>query len=176
MLKSSPLKWTFWRFFSARIKIFQIFMSILNWEVNSFSNFPSFFLVMTHNYPVNFKLIYFLLWIKGSQESPNFWDFQVLWWKFVKLVMSFLKAQVSFPSNFASIFSATKHNSSVIFYPKHYILWSKAVYQSVNFWDFQGLESEFVKFFMSVLKRKVNSSSDFLAFFSVIRHNSSVSI
>ena len=90
--------------------------------------------------------------------------------------MLFLKAQVSFPSNFASIFSATKHNSSVIFYPKHYILWSKAVYQSVNFWDFQGLESEFVKFFMSVLKRKVNSSSDFLAFFSVIRHNSSVSI
>ena len=28
--------------------------------------------------------------------------------------MSFLKAQVSFPSNFASIFSAIKHNSSVL--------------------------------------------------------------
>ena len=30
--------------------------------------------------------------------------------------MSFLNAQVSFPSNFASIFSAIKHNSSVLFY------------------------------------------------------------
>ena len=29
--------------------------------------------------------------------------------------MSFLKAKVSFPSNFASIFSAIKHNSSVLF-------------------------------------------------------------
>ena len=35
--------------------------------------------------------------------------------KFVKFLMSFLKAQVSFPSNFASIFSAIKHNSSVLF-------------------------------------------------------------
>ena len=29
--------------------------------------------------------------------------------------MSFLKAQVSFPSNFASIFNAIKHNSSILF-------------------------------------------------------------
>ena len=29
--------------------------------------------------------------------------------------MSFLKAQVIFPSNFASIFSAIKHNSSILF-------------------------------------------------------------
>ena len=29
--------------------------------------------------------------------------------------MSFLKAQVSFPSNFASIFSAIKHHSFVLF-------------------------------------------------------------
>ena len=47
-------------------------MSILNWRVNSSSNVASFFFVMTHNSPVNFKLIHFLLWIKGPNKSPNF--------------------------------------------------------------------------------------------------------
>ena len=36
-------------------------------------------------------------------------------WKFAKLLMLFCKAQVSFPSNFASIFSAIKYNSSILF-------------------------------------------------------------
>ena len=35
--------------------------------------------------------------------------------KISKSLMLFLKAQASFPSNFASIFSAIKHNSSVLF-------------------------------------------------------------
>ena len=35
--------------------------------------------------------------------------------KFAKFLMPFFKAQVSFPSNFASILSAIKHNSSVLF-------------------------------------------------------------
>ena len=39
-------------------------------------NFASFFIVMTHNYSVNFKLIYFLLWIKGSYRSSNFETFK----------------------------------------------------------------------------------------------------
>ena len=47
-------------------------MSIFKRQVSSCSNFGSFFIVMTHNYSVNFKLIHFLLWIKGSLESPNF--------------------------------------------------------------------------------------------------------
>ena len=36
--------------------------------------------------------------------------------KFDKFLMSFLKAQVSFPSSSASIFSVMKHNSSVLFF------------------------------------------------------------
>ena len=47
-------------------------MSILKWQVNSSSNFASFFIVMTHNSSVDFKLILFLLWIKGSHHYPNF--------------------------------------------------------------------------------------------------------
>ena len=37
----------------------------------------------------------------------------------------FAKFLISFPSNFASIFSAIKHNFSVVFKLSHYILWSK---------------------------------------------------
>ena len=39
----------------------------------------------------------------------------MLWGKFAKLLMSFLKAQVSFPSNVASIFSALQQNSPILF-------------------------------------------------------------
>ena len=44
----------------------------MNWQVNSSSNFASFFIVMTQNSPVNFNLIHFLLWIKGHHQSLNF--------------------------------------------------------------------------------------------------------
>ena len=50
-------------------------MSILK-QVNSYANFSSFFIVMTHNSPVNFKLMHFLLWIKGSHQSPSFDTFE----------------------------------------------------------------------------------------------------
>ena len=47
-------------------------LSILKWQVNSSSNFASFFTVMTHNFSVDFKLILFLLWITGSHQYANF--------------------------------------------------------------------------------------------------------
>ena len=51
-------------------------MSVLNWQVNSSSIFVSFFIVMTHDSPVNFKLIYFQLWTKDSHQSPKFETFK----------------------------------------------------------------------------------------------------
>ena len=57
-------------------KFVKFLMSILKRQVNSSSNFASFLIVMTHNSSVNFKLIHFLLWIKGSYQSPNFETFQ----------------------------------------------------------------------------------------------------
>ena len=51
---------------------FKFLISILQWQVNSSSNFASLFIVMTHNSSVDFKLIIFLLWIKGSHHYPNF--------------------------------------------------------------------------------------------------------
>ena len=46
-------------------------ISILKLQVSSSSVFVSFFIVMTHNSSVNFKLIHFLFWTKGSYQSEN---------------------------------------------------------------------------------------------------------
>ena len=51
-------------------------MSILKRQVSSSTNFASFSIVMTQNSFVNFKLILFLLWIKGPHETPNFETFK----------------------------------------------------------------------------------------------------
>ena len=56
------------RFLSAVAKFL---MSVSNWKVKFSSNFESFFILMTHNCPVIFKLIQSLLWIKGPNKSPE---------------------------------------------------------------------------------------------------------
>ena len=57
-------------------KFVKFLISILKWPVNSFSNFASFFIAMTHNSSMDCKLILFLLWIKGSYQSPNIETFK----------------------------------------------------------------------------------------------------
>ena len=89
-------------------------MPILKWQVSSSSDFTLFFIVMTNNYSINFKLIHFLLWMKGLILS-QFWDFRVLWWKLAKFLMSYSKLQVTYSPNFGSLFSVTKDNSSILF-------------------------------------------------------------
>ena len=51
-------------------------MSVLKWQVNSCSHFELFFIVMTHNLSVNFKVMSFLLCTKGSHQSSNFDTFE----------------------------------------------------------------------------------------------------
>ena len=53
-------------------KFVKFLMSILKWEVNSSSNSALFPIVMTYSSPLNFKLINFLLSIKGVSKSTNF--------------------------------------------------------------------------------------------------------
>ena len=57
---SSPLH-IFWNFWVLGSKFVKLLMSILNWQVSFFSNFASFFSVITHNSSVTFKLMHFLL-------------------------------------------------------------------------------------------------------------------
>ena len=75
------------------------------WQVNSFSNFASFFIAMTHSSPVNFKLLHFILWIKGSHESPNFKALKCSDENLPKLSCHFL--------NYKSIFLQFFHHSRV---------------------------------------------------------------
>ena len=74
--KGSPLSTNLWDFWVLWSKLVKLILSILNWQVNSSSNLVSFCIVMTQNSPVNFELINFLLWIKGSHQSPNFQTFE----------------------------------------------------------------------------------------------------
>ena len=66
----------YWDFRVLGSKFVKFLVSILNWQVNSFSNFASFFIFITHYSLVNFKLKHFLLWIKESHQSPNFETFK----------------------------------------------------------------------------------------------------
>ena len=122
LIKKIPLKCNFWDFRVLRSIFVKFFMSILKWQVNSFSNFASLFIVVTRNFSLNFKLIHFLLWMKGSNESPNFWTFECSG-------KNLPNSSCHFPNN-KSVFlqilhHSSEHNSSVFFLFKHYILCSK---------------------------------------------------
>ena len=74
--RSPLLKRKLFRLSTARVKICQIPHVNLKGRVNSSSISLSFLIVMTHNFFVSFKLIYFLLWTKESHKSPNFETFK----------------------------------------------------------------------------------------------------
>ena len=88
-------------------KFIKFLMSILKRHVNSSSNFESFFIAMTHNSSVNIKLIHFLLWIKGPQQSPNFETFECSG-------KNLLNLPCHFP-HYQSDFSVMKYNFSALF-------------------------------------------------------------
>ena len=74
MVKSSPLRYKFFIFSSARVKIRQI--THVNFGMTSQSPFKFCIILYCHDKyvifsPVKFKLIHFLLWIKGSHQSFN---------------------------------------------------------------------------------------------------------
>ena len=96
-------------------------MSVLKRQVNSSSNFASFFFFMTKISPVNFKLIHFLFWIKESHQSPNFETFKwsgenypnslCHFWKQKSIFLHILH-QYSVPSNITPLYF---FNSNIIY-------------------------------------------------------------
>ena len=65
---------------------------------------------------------------KSSTSKCRFPDLSLLSLKFTKLVMSFLKSR-AFSSNFASLSSVMRDNSSVLFHLKLYKPWTKGIHQ-----------------------------------------------
>ena len=94
LLKSSLVKCKFVRLLSARVKFLK---PILNWKVDSSSVFVSFFIVMAHNFPGNFKLIHFQLQIKECHQGPNLETFKCSGQNLPNSSCQFLEAQASFP-------------------------------------------------------------------------------
>ena len=122
---------------------------------------------------VNFKVIPFLLWTKGSHQSPTFDTF--------KCSGEDLPNFSSLLSNHKSVFLQNLHISSVsrkirplYFCSSKNLSFGHKEPIETNFLDFRVLQSEFVNLLMSILKWQVSSSSIFVWFFIVMTHNSSV--
>ena len=118
-----------------RSKFVKFLMSNLIWQVNSSSNFASFFIVMTHNSSVDFKLIIFLLWIKGSHQNSNFEGFECSGEKYPCSSCQFPNHKSVFPQNFL-------------------ILCTIGANEIANFGHLRELRSNLIKF-LSLLKQKI---------------------
>ena len=95
----------FLHFWVLKSKFVKFLMSVLKWKVNSSSNFALFFIVMTHNSCVNFKVIPFLLWTKVPHQSSNFDTFKCSGENLPNFSCLF--------SNHWSVFLQNLHNSSL---------------------------------------------------------------
>ena len=145
-------------------------MSTLKRQVNSSSDISSFFSVITYNSSVSLQLIHFLPWAKGSHENTNFDIFKCLDENLPKFLMSFLKPQVSFSSNFAWFFSVMKYTPLYFF-------------RSNVYFAQKGPKCKFFRLFSARIKihqilvifeTKISFSSNFAPLFGIMRHISSI--
>ena len=136
-------------------------MSILKWQVNSFSIFVSFFIVMTHNTSVNFNLIHFPLWTNRSHQSPNSETFKCSG-------ENEPYSSCHFP-NHKSVFLQILHHFSALWKITPLHLFGKTL-NTFHFKDFRAFRTIFDKI-LSFLKQQVSFSSNFASIFKVMRHN-----
>ena len=135
--------------------------------------FASFFIVMIQNFYVNFKLMHFLLWIKGSIKVPILRLLSILG----KICQIFhVIFQTASPFFFKLCITLQCYETSLLctFLAQTFHTLIKKIPLTCNFWDFRVLRSIFVKFLMSILKWQVYSSSNFASFFFVMTYNSFV--
>ena len=143
-------------------------MSILKRQVNSSSDFSSFFSVITYNSSVSLYLMHFLLWTKGSYENTNFDTF--------KDSDENLSNSSCHFSNHKSVFLQILHGSSVSWnITPLYFFRSNVVYfaqkgpiKMQNVLDFLVFGSKFTKL-LSFLKQKRSFSSNFAPLFGIMR-------
>ena len=104
---------------------------------------------------------------KRSPWQCKFPDFRLLAWKLTKYLMSFFKPQVSFHLNFASLSSVMTHNSSEIFWLKHYMLWTERAHQCTIFQIFGCSNESLLNSSCYFWNRKARVYSNFASLFSV---------
>ena len=108
--QKESIKVQIFRFLSALMKVHPIPHAI-------FETTRSGFIQILHHCSVSWKItpLYFFSSNLYTLDKKQFSDFWMVGWKFTKFLMSCLKLQVSFSLNFASLFSAMRDNSSVLF-------------------------------------------------------------
>ena len=123
---------------------------------------------MTHNFPANFKLIYFLFWIKVSHQSTHSEISKCLGENFPNSLCHFWKHK-SFFLQILRKSSVRSKMTPLYFVSENIIYFTQK--EPINIKIFVCL---YHKLSNSILKWQANSSSKFSSFFSVITYNSSV--
>ena len=128
---------------------------------------------MTHNSSVNFKLIHFRLWAKGSYQSPNFDTFKYSGENLPNFSSHF--------SNHKWVFLQILHHSSAPWkITSLYFFRSSIIYfghkEPIKTYFFRPLSArvKICQIPMSIFKVPVNFSSSFVSFFIFMTHNSFV--
>ena len=147
-------------------------MSFFKPRVSFHLSFASNFSVMTHSSSEIFWLKHYAS-DKKSPSNCNFSDFECFNESSPNSSCQFWNHKVKVYSNFASLLSVTKDNSSVFFYLKPLYFGQKEPIK-VKFSDFWVFGWKFTKFLMSYLKLQVSFSLNFASLFSFTRDNSSV--
>ena len=111
---------------------------------------------------------------KSSTRRCKFSDVPLVALKFTKFLMSFLEPIVSFLSNFASLFSVMRHNSSVVFRLNLYMLWTKRAHQCTIFQTFECSNESSPNSSCNFRNYNVRVYSNFASMFIVMKNNSSV--
>ena len=129
---------------------------------------------MTHNSTVNLKLIHFLLWAKGSYQSSNFDTFECSG-------ENLQNSSCHFPSNKSVFFQILHHSSmswkiaSLYFFSSNNIYFAqKEPIKMKIFGTFFECSGQNLWNFLSILKRQVDSSPNFVSLFSFMKDYSSV--
>ena len=129
--------------------------------------------VSWHIIPLTFSSWNITLSTKYAHQSTNFQTFECFNESWPNSSCLFWNHKVKVYSNFASLLSVMKYNSSVFFYFKPLYFGQKEPVE-LKFSDVWEVGSKFNKFLMSCLKLQVSFSLNFTSLFSVMRDNSAV--
>ena len=117
-------------------KFSKFLMSFFKAQISSSSNIASLFSVMKHNSSVLFWLKHNILSTKVVHQSAHFQTCHCFHYNSPNSSCHFLERRVSCSSNFASLFSVMRYNSSVLFHLNICMFWTNGSNQSTYFWTF----------------------------------------
>ena len=136
------------------------FMSFLEPGVTFSSNVSSLFSFMRQFFcTFSFKSLYAL--DKRSQSKCKFSGFRLLAWR------------LSFPLNFASLFTVITHSSEIASL-KNYMLWTNRAHQCTIFQTFDCSNERSLNSSCHFWNHKLKFCSNFVSLFSTMKDNTSV--